>query len=65
MYKAVVTNKGRTVKNVRVDAPKYADTQEVLSAALEVAGETRASLFGWDMNFWESSGDWTVSLYTD
>ena len=65
MYKAVVTNKGRKVKTVKVAAPADADLDDVFAAALSAAGETRVRLFGWSLTFWESTGDWMVDLDTD
>lgn len=65
MYKAVVTNKGRTVKTVTVEAPENANDNDVLEAALSAAGENRSSLFGWSINYWPVGEVWTVDLHTD
>lgn len=64
---AKMTYRGRTYKSVEVAAPFDADREAVLDAAMKAAGETRSSLFGWNVS--TSNGDhgfmWHVSLHTD
>ena len=56
--------KGRTFKTVTFQGVTDADTMDViLDRAMQVAGETRDSLFGWSV---KRIGQFvTVELYTD
>ena len=57
------SHKGQTVKTVVLAA---GDKDEALTYALHHAGETKGSLFGWDVTEGEDTpGIWTVKMYTD
>lgn len=62
-----VTNvsKGRTVKTVSIEAPEDADRDSLVDTACAAAGETRTSLFGWSVQYWPVSRNWSVDLHTD
>lgn len=52
-------------KRVRVNGIEDTDSNEdILQAALDFTGETRSSLFGWDVRR-QAGGECVVSLYTD
>jgi hypothetical protein len=57
-------HKGRTIKDVSfLDAANDSD-ESLIDAAIEHAGETRSSLFGWHVKRYDE-GSAVVSLYTD
>ena len=63
--RATSVDKGRTIKTVRVVEISSTDSDaDVLAVALKAAGETRSSLFGWDIQYW-TGGSATVTLNTD
>lgn len=54
---------GQTVKTVVLAA---GDKDEALHYAMHHAGETKSSLFGWDVKeSLDDKGIWTVKMYTD
>lgn len=56
------SHKGQTVKTVVLAA---GDKDEALTYAMHHAGESKSSLFGWDVTESDDKGIWTVRLYTN
>lgn len=57
--------KGRTVTTVTVAVAYLDDLEEVVTVAIEAAGETRTSLFGWTVGPLLDDGSRRVELHTD
>lgn len=64
--KSKVTYRGRTYKRVLVAGAMPSTTDdEMLHAAMIEAGESRSSLFGWDLVRSEDKTTAVVTLHTD
>lgn len=56
-----------TIKSVTVEAPENEDENAVFEFALEALGETRGSIFGHTIRYYDdpAEGCWVVKVHTD